>query len=161
MPRASRTCTPDNELSYTANFLSMLFKMSEPKYAADDRLVRALEILFILHRRPRAATRPRTRSGAIGSTQVDPYTAVAGGIGALLRPVCTAAPTRRMLKMLAPPIRLGRSRAVVHREAVEERRERAASRQATHAVVTGPPGWQPIARTAFVGRVSARGRRAG
>src|SRR2546421_478526 len=35
---------PDNELSYAANFLSMLFKMSEPKYAADDRLVRALEI---------------------------------------------------------------------------------------------------------------------
>ena len=40
---------PDNDLSYTANFLSMLFKMSESKYEADERLVRALDTLFILH----------------------------------------------------------------------------------------------------------------
>ena len=40
---------PDNRLSYTANFLAMLFKMSEPTYVADERLVHALEVLFILH----------------------------------------------------------------------------------------------------------------
>ncbi len=40
---------PDNDLSYCANFLAMLFRMSEPKFHADERLVRALEVLFILH----------------------------------------------------------------------------------------------------------------
>src|SRR5439155_17873940 len=40
---------PDNELSYAANFLSMLFKMSEKRFEADERLVKALDVLFILH----------------------------------------------------------------------------------------------------------------
>src|SRR3546814_11571978 len=40
---------PDNDLGYTANFLSMLFKMSEKKFEADERLVKALDVLFILH----------------------------------------------------------------------------------------------------------------
>jgi citrate synthase len=89
---------PDNELSYAANFLSMLFKMSEPKYAADDRLVRALEILFILH-----ADHEQNCSAnavrAIGSSHVDPYTAVAGGIGALYGPLHGGA-NEAVLKML-------------------------------------------------------------
>ncbi|WP_433162355.1 citrate synthase [Kribbella sp. CA-247076] len=89
---------PDNELSYSANFLSMLFKMSEPKYAADDRLVRALEILFILHAdHEQNASTNAVR--AIGSTQVDPYTAVAGGIGALYGPLHGGA-NEAVLKML-------------------------------------------------------------
>jgi citrate synthase len=89
---------PDNELSYAANFLSMLFKMSEPKYAADDRLVRALEILFILH----ADHEQNCSTNAvrvIGSSQVDPYTAVAGGIGALYGPLHGGA-NEAVLKML-------------------------------------------------------------
>lgn len=89
---------PDNELSYTANFLSMLYKMSEPKYASDDRLVRALEILFILHAdHEQNASTNAVR--AIGSTQVDPYTAVAGGIGALYGPLHGGA-NEAVLKML-------------------------------------------------------------
>ena len=89
---------PDNELSYAANFLSMLFKMSEPKYAADDRLVRALEILFILHAdHEQNASTNAVR--AIGSTQVDPYTAVAGGIAALYGPLHGGA-NEAVLKML-------------------------------------------------------------
>jgi citrate synthase len=89
---------PDNELSYTANFLSMLFKMSEVKYAADDRLVRALEILFILHAdHEQNASTNAVR--AIGSTHVDPYTAVAGGIGALYGPLHGGA-NEAVLKML-------------------------------------------------------------
>ena len=89
---------PDNELSYAANFLSMLFKMSEPKYASDDRLVRALEILFILHAdHEQNASTNAVR--AIGSTQVDPYTAVAGGIGALYGPLHGGA-NEAVLKML-------------------------------------------------------------
>jgi citrate synthase len=89
---------PDNELSYAANFLSMLFKMSEPKYASDDRLVRALEVLFILHAdHEQNASTNAVR--AIGSTQVDPYTAVAGGIGALYGPLHGGA-NEAVLKML-------------------------------------------------------------
>ena len=89
---------PDNELSYAANFLSMLFKMSEPKYAADDRLVRALEILFILHAdHEQNASTNAVR--AIGSTHVDPYSAVTGGIAALYGPLHGGA-NEAVLKML-------------------------------------------------------------
>ncbi|HEU4948131.1 MAG TPA: citrate synthase [Kribbella sp.] len=89
---------PDNELSYAANFLSMLFKMSEPKYAADDRLVRALEILFILHA-DHEQNCSTNAVRAIGSSHVDPYTAVAGGIGALYGPLHGGA-NEAVLKML-------------------------------------------------------------
>jgi len=40
---------PDNDLSYTENFMNMLWKMVEPKYVANPALARALDILFILH----------------------------------------------------------------------------------------------------------------
>ena len=77
---------PDNELSYTANFLAMLFKMSEPTYAADERLVKALEVLFILHAdHEQNCSTNAVRS--VGSSQVDPYSAVAAGIGALYGPL--------------------------------------------------------------------------
>jgi citrate synthase len=76
----------------------MLFKMSEPKYAADDRLVRALEILFILHAdHEQNASTNAVR--AIGSTQVDPYSAVTGGIAALYGPLHGGA-NEAVLKML-------------------------------------------------------------
>jgi citrate synthase len=77
---------PDNTLSYTANFLAMLFKMSEPTYPADERLVHALEVLFILHAdHEQNCSTNAVRS--IGSSQVDPYSAVAGGIAALYGPL--------------------------------------------------------------------------
>src|SRR5918997_1045899 len=77
---------PDNELSYTANFLAMLFKMSEPQYAADERLVKALEVLLILHAdHEQNCSTNAVRS--VGSSQVDPYSAVAAGIGALYGPL--------------------------------------------------------------------------
>ena len=77
---------PDNELGYTANFLAMLFKMSEPKYAADERLVKALEVLFILHAdHEQNCSTNAVRS--VGSSQVDPYSAVSAGIGALYGPL--------------------------------------------------------------------------
>jgi citrate synthase len=77
---------PDNELSYTANFLAMLFRMSEPRYAADDRLVKALEVLLILHAdHEQNCSTNSVRS--VGSSQVDPYSAVAAGIGALYGPL--------------------------------------------------------------------------
>ncbi len=77
---------PDNELSYTANFLAMLFKMSEPRYAADERLVKALEVLLILHAdHEQNCSTNAVRS--VGSSQVDPYSAVSAGIGALYGPL--------------------------------------------------------------------------
>lgn len=89
---------PNNELSYCANFLSMLFKMSEQKYVADERLVKALEVLFILHAdHEQNCSTNAVRS--VGSSQVDPYSAVAAGIGALYGPLHGGA-NEAVLKML-------------------------------------------------------------
>ena len=77
---------PDNELSYTENFLSMCFRMTESRYKSSDVFRRALEVLFILHAdHEQNASTSAVR--AIGSTQVDPYSAIAGGIAALFGPL--------------------------------------------------------------------------
>jgi citrate synthase len=89
---------PDNELSYTENFLSMLFKMSEQRYDADPRLARALDVLFILHAdHEQNCSTNAVRS--VGSSQVDPYSAVAAGIGALYGPLHGGA-NEAVLRML-------------------------------------------------------------
>jgi citrate synthase len=89
---------PDNRLSYTANFLAMLFKMSEPTYEADERLVKALEVLFILHAdHEQNCSTNAVRS--VGSSEADPYSAVAAGIGALFGPLHGGA-NEAVLKML-------------------------------------------------------------
>jgi citrate synthase len=89
---------PDNDLSYTENFLSMLFKMSESKYHADPRIAKALDTLFILHAdHEQNASANAVRS--VGSTQVDPYSAVAAGIGALYGPLHGGA-NEAVLRML-------------------------------------------------------------
>ncbi|MDO9379545.1 MAG: citrate synthase [Nocardioidaceae bacterium] len=89
---------PDNDLGYAENFLAMLFKMSEPKYVADPRLVKALEVLFILHAdHEQNCSTNAVRS--IGSSQVDPYSAVSGGIAALYGPLHGGA-NEAVLRML-------------------------------------------------------------
>jgi citrate synthase len=89
---------PDNDLSYTENFLSMLFKMSERKYDADPRLVKALEVLFILHAdHEQNCSTNAVRS--VGSSQVDPYSAVSAGIAALYGPLHGGA-NEAVLRML-------------------------------------------------------------
>jgi citrate synthase len=89
---------PDNRLSYTADFLAMLFKMSEPTYEADERLVKALEVLFILHAdHEQNCSTNAVRS--VGSAEADPYSAVAAGIGALFGPLHGGA-NEAVLKML-------------------------------------------------------------
>ena len=89
---------PDNELGYAENFLAMLFRMSEPKFAADERLVRALEVLFILHAdHEQNCSANAVRS--VGSSQVDPYSAVSAGIAALYGPLHGGA-NEAVLKML-------------------------------------------------------------
>ncbi|HUH80598.1 MAG TPA: citrate synthase [Solirubrobacteraceae bacterium] len=77
---------PDNELEYAGNFLSMMYKMTELKYEPDPRLARALDVLFILHAdHEQNASTSAVRS--VGSTQVDPYSAVAAGVAALYGPL--------------------------------------------------------------------------
>jgi citrate synthase len=89
---------PDNDLGYTANFLSMLFKMSEIKFEADPRLVKALDVLFILHAdHEQNCSTNAVRS--VGSSQVDPYSAVAAGIAALYGPLHGGA-NEAVLRML-------------------------------------------------------------
>ncbi len=77
---------PDNDLSYTGNFLSMLFRMTELRYTPNPVLERALDILFILH----ADHEQNCSSSAcrsVGSSQVDPYSAVAAATAALYGPL--------------------------------------------------------------------------
>ncbi len=89
---------PDNDLGYAANFLAMLFRMSEQKFVADERLIRALEILFILHAdHEQNCSTNAVRS--VGSSQVDPYSATAAGIAALYGPLHGGA-NEAVLRML-------------------------------------------------------------
>jgi citrate synthase len=89
---------PDNNLSYTENFLSMLFKMSEKEYDPDPRLAKALEVLFILHAdHEQNCSTNAVRS--VGSSQVDPYSAVTAGIAALYGPLHGGA-NEAVLRML-------------------------------------------------------------
>jgi citrate synthase len=90
---------PDNELSYAGNFLGMMYKMTELKYEPDPRLERALDVLFILHAdHEQNASTSAVRS--VGSTHVDPYTAVAAGVAALYGPLHGGA-NEAALRMLA------------------------------------------------------------
>jgi citrate synthase len=90
---------PDNDLNYAGNFLSMMYKMTELKYEPDARLERALDVLFILHAdHEQNASTSAVRS--VGSTQVDPYTAVAAGVAALYGPLHGGA-NEAALRMLA------------------------------------------------------------
>jgi citrate synthase len=89
---------PDNDLSYTGNFLSMMFKMTEVKYAPNPVLERALDVLFILHAdHEQNCSTNAMRS--IGSSQVDPYSAIAGAAAALYGPLHGGA-NEAVLRML-------------------------------------------------------------
>ena len=77
---------PDNDLSYTGNFLQMLFKIGEREYVPNPVLERALDILFILHAdHEQNCSTNAVRS--VGSSRVDPYSAVAAGVAALYGPL--------------------------------------------------------------------------
>jgi citrate synthase len=89
---------PDNSLSYTANFLSMLFKIGESTYEPDPRLVRALEVLLILHADHEQNCSTAAVRG-VASSHVDPYSAIAAGVAALYGPLHGGA-NEEVLKML-------------------------------------------------------------
>jgi citrate synthase len=89
---------PDNDLRYPGNFLGMLYKMTELKYEPDPRLERALDILFILHAdHEQNCSTSAVRS--VGSSRVDPYSAVAAGVAALYGPLHGGA-NEAVLRML-------------------------------------------------------------
>ncbi|HEY7622165.1 MAG TPA: citrate synthase [Solirubrobacteraceae bacterium] len=89
---------PDNDLAYSGNFLNMMYKMTELKYQPDPRLERALDILFILHAdHEQNCSTSAVRS--VGSSQVDPYSAVAAGVAALYGPLHGGA-NEAVLRML-------------------------------------------------------------
>jgi citrate synthase len=89
---------PDNDLKYPGNFLNMMYKMTELKYEPDERLSRALDILFILHAdHEQNCSTNAVRS--VGSSQVDPYSAVAAGVAALYGPLHGGA-NEAVLRML-------------------------------------------------------------
>jgi citrate synthase len=89
---------PDNSLSYTENFMSMLWKMTEPKYNANPVLARALDILFILHAdHEQNCSANAMRS--VGSSYADPYVSAAGAAAALSGPLHGGA-NEEVLKML-------------------------------------------------------------
>lgn len=89
---------PDNDLSYSGNFLNMLFKMTEIKYKPHPILERALDVLFILHAdHEQNCSTNAMRS--VASSEVDPYSAMAGAIAALYGPLHGGA-NEAVLRML-------------------------------------------------------------
>jgi citrate synthase len=89
---------PDNDLSYTENFLNMLFKIPSASWRPDPVLVRALDVLFVLHADHEQNCGTHAMRG-IGSSHTDPYSAVAGAAAALYGPLHGGA-NEEVLKML-------------------------------------------------------------
>lgn len=89
---------PDNDLSYTENFMNMLWKMVEPKYVVNPVLARALDILFILHADHEQNCSTNTMR-SVGSSHADPYLATAAAAAALSGPLHGGA-NEEVLKML-------------------------------------------------------------
>ncbi len=90
---------PDNDLPYSANFLSMMKRMAEPKYKPNPVLQRALDVLFILHADHEQNCSASAMRG-VGSSQVDPYSATAAAAAALYGPLHGGA-NEAVLRMLA------------------------------------------------------------
>src|SRR5213078_1781002 len=89
---------PDNRLSYVENFLSMVARMTESKYEANPVFTRALEILFILHA-DHEQNCSTNAVRAVGSSHVDPFSAIAAGIAALYGPLHGGA-NEQVLRMI-------------------------------------------------------------
>jgi citrate synthase len=90
---------PANDLSYTGNFLTMLFQMTEARYKPDPVVEHALDVLFILHA-DHEQNCSTNAMRAVGSSHTDPYSAVAAATAALYGPLHGAA-NEEVLRMLA------------------------------------------------------------
>ncbi len=89
---------PNNDLSYTENFLTMVKSIGQPNWRPHPSLVKALDILFILHA-DHEQNCSTTATRVVGSSEVDPYSAVAAGITALYGPLHGGA-NEAVLRML-------------------------------------------------------------
>jgi citrate synthase len=89
---------PENELSYTANLLNMLFRVGTREYKPNPVLERALDVLFILHA-DHEQNCSATAMRVIGSSHADPYSALGGAMGALYGPLHGGA-NEAVLRML-------------------------------------------------------------
>jgi citrate synthase len=89
---------PDGELSYAGNFLSMMWKTSEPRYRPDPVLERALDILLILHA-DHEQNCSTSAMRVVGSSHVDPFSAAAAASAALWGPLHGGA-NEQVLRML-------------------------------------------------------------
>jgi citrate synthase len=76
---------PDNSLDFQTNFLSMMFKVAEPRFECDPRLTRALDILFILHA-DHEQNCSTTAARVVGSSHADPYSTIAAACAGLYGP---------------------------------------------------------------------------
>lgn len=99
---------PDNELSYSGNFLNMMFKMTERRYEPNPAVEKALDVLFILHA-DHEQNCSATAMRGVGSSQVDPYSALAAGCAALYGPLHGGANEAviKMLREIGSPDRIG------------------------------------------------------
>ncbi len=104
---------PDNELSYTGNFLNMMRKMSEPRYAPNPVLEQALDVLFVLHADHEQNCSTSTMR-VVGSSQVDPYSAAAAAAAALFGPLHGGA-NEQVLRMLGEIGSVGNVPAYIER----------------------------------------------
>jgi len=76
---------PKNDLSYTANFMRMMFGVPTEEYKVNDVLVRALDRIFILHAdHEQNASTSTVR--LCGSSGANPYACIAAGIASLWGP---------------------------------------------------------------------------
>jgi citrate synthase len=89
---------PNNEMSYSENFLYMMKRIAEPKFEVHPEIVRALDVLFILHADHEQNCSTNVMRG-IGSSRADPYVAVAGAAAALYGPLHGGA-NEAVLRML-------------------------------------------------------------
>lgn len=89
---------PDNSLSYTGNFLNMMFRMVEPRYEPNETLRNALDVLFILHA-DHEQNCGTNAMRSVGSSKVDPYSAAAAAAAALYGPLHGGA-NEEVLRML-------------------------------------------------------------
>jgi citrate synthase len=89
---------PDNELSYAENFLAMMKRVAEPRFEVHPEIARALDVLFILHADHEQNCSTNVMR-SIGSSQADPYVAVAGAAAALYGPLHGGA-NEAVLRML-------------------------------------------------------------
>jgi citrate synthase len=77
---------PDNSLDFSSNFLSMMWKIAEPRYEADPVLARALDQLFILHA-DHEQNCSTTAMRVVGSAHADPFSSTAAACAALYGPL--------------------------------------------------------------------------